>query len=923
MSFRLLEIGRAALVAGVAAVPVVAITTAVLPLHAAQNLIQNGTFEDANGDYVNLIWSYSTAASGGRPTGWTVTSGTGLMNQSNASSFNGLDGNIVGTHSLFLEWNSGAVREAYQTFTLPAPGKYKWSWNYTNWSLKYGGAQAIAELSQGETMTELARFMPKGKVKGTLNTASGITECLSDFGAEATYKLRFYLPAGGSNTGSASYYYNVIDNVSFALDTLILGENESFTYPSGLAPENVELGDGAVLTFGVNGGLDAISGSITFGTGAKIVFDLTGCAGDAYVLKTGGVVLPSGVSDVTSCIELAGTETSEYTVTTKAGGRIVVLVKNTAPYSAVWTGAGGSGAPMSAANWNCTTIDGTPCTDAVPGAATEQVTLNAAADWRSLSSLELSAFAVIDMNGFGLKLAGLSPAKIGCMAIMNSATGGEPAELRVTVAEGEDDGGDIALAGNVKLVKDGAGTLVAPVACCAGGAVVEAGVLKCGIDGVYGTVVQNADFSKTSGGYWAYTKNVSGGITDWTLSDKDHTGLFNTTHFWGKPYGSCLFFEGAGASRFAEQTVVIDKAGLYDIGFLYGPWSASSNYGVIPVTLTLSCGDETLYSATVTPTKGAKDFQEHSGSVFIGFPGEYKLKFTSGSGSGWVYCMVDNVNLALATPLRSATVGADGVFDVNGKKNFQNVAVTLDGGTLRNSGGDADDASAQLANVSVTAEGAALEFPNSYGLVGAEYGPTVLDLGGTVLPVSVASGKVFRLYNTTVRNGSLVLMGDGCLKTDKNAVTAADVSLKAGCALNMAAPLSVRDYEAAYAGTGNAGSAALNVSGTFKLVGAGFYPPVLQAGASLDLTEWEGALPLAGVSVADAASASTLTVSLDPESATTKAWARSKQQLLAWDAKPENTAFKLDSASAARYKLLADGTGLYLGLKGGFILIVR
>ena len=72
MSFRLLEIGRAALVAGVAAVPVVAITTAVLPLHAAQNLIQNGTFEDANGDYVNLIWSYSTAASGGRPTVWTA-----------------------------------------------------------------------------------------------------------------------------------------------------------------------------------------------------------------------------------------------------------------------------------------------------------------------------------------------------------------------------------------------------------------------------------------------------------------------------------------------------------------------------------------------------------------------------------------------------------------------------------------------------------------------------------------------------------------------------------------------------------------------------------------------------------------------------------------------------------------------------------
>lgn len=362
---------------------------------------------------------------------------------------------------------------------------------------------------------------------------------------------------------------------------------------------------------------------------------------------------------------------------------------------------------------------------------------------------------------------------------------------------------------------------------------------------------------------------------------------------------------------------------MYDIGFLYGPWSGGNNYGVIPVTLSLSCGSETLYSATVTPTYGKKDFQEHSGSVFIGFPGEYKLKFTTDSGAGWVYCMVDDVNLALAAPLESVTVGADGVFDVNGKKNFQNVAVTLDGGTLRNSGGDVDDASAQLANVGVTAEGAALEFPNSYGLVGSGYGPTALDLGGTSLSVSIASGKVFRLYNTTVRNGGLTLSGDGCMKVDKGAVTAADVSLKAGSALNMAAPLSVRDYEATYAGAGNAGDAALNVSGTFKPVGAGFYAPTMHGGSAIDLTAWEGNLPPAGIKVADADAISTVTISLAAADPGAKAWAKARQSLLTWSAPPENVEFVLDAESAQRYRLVSTGTALLLTQKPGFMIIVK
>ena len=281
--------------------------------------------------------------------------------------------------------------------------------------------------------------------------------------------------------------------------------------------------------------------------------------------------------------------------------------------------------------------------------------------------------------------------------------------------------------------------------------------------------------------------------------------------------------------------------------------------------------------------------------------------------------------------LQPVVVDAGGALDFNGYMDYNNYSYKLNGGELRNTGTVRGWDKVQIDEVHLVAD-SSFNFANSYGFVGPGFAATALDLGGHALTVDVPNSSSQAIFeNTTATAGKIVAQGLGKLyigppsgyQASKKGFEGLNTDLEIGCALSMQHWMKIRNYTALYDGNADEGTGVLSVYGAFKPVGAGFYPPVLQPGASLDLTEWEGTLPLAGVSVAGAASASVMKVILDPENSATRAWAKSKQKILAWDGKPANTAFALDSTSASQYKLFVDGSGLYLHSKPAFMLIIR
>ena len=645
---------------------------------AATNLVANGTFEETDGtSYKSGSWAYSNE-NGGKPTEWTYTSGgCGLMDQGRGFYRFGTD--KVGTHSFFFERSASKSRELTQRFTIPAPGTYRYFWNYTNWSASYGGAEVVAEFVVNGETGELAAFTPAGKTNPGLLSVSGTT----NFTASAVdCTLRFRMDANAATDGSATYYYNVLDNVSFALDTLILADSESFAYVAGLEPEGITLGENATLTIAAADAAEGVSGTVTFGEGAKIAFDMTGFAGDAAVFHAGGFALPSGADDVLAFIELAGTGAENFTARLGADGRSVAIIGPNAPFSATWNGAGG---------WTCENLSGgTLPSGTVPSEATFSVSLGASADWSDGALRELPN-AVLDMAGFDLSIPGLDAESFAVAAITNS---GAMADLRVVVPSGTSENTSVSIGGAIRLVKAGEGSLVASLSGqhYFGGSKVEAGILKAGLDGgdspfgLCTNLVRNGTFAESSPRQkrsWDYTKDISEGIPGWTASS--NTGLFPAHTWWGTSYSTYrygLFFE---ATSSASQALSVSAAGRYRIRFGYGPWSngASSTYDPTTLALTVSKDGNTVYTKQVTPVKGAKAYTWVDETFSIDETGDHALSLST-AGSGYVYCIVDNMEIVRWTDIE---VCDGATLDINNKTGFENLRVTLAGGAIANTGG--------------------------------------------------------------------------------------------------------------------------------------------------------------------------------------------------------------------------------------------
>ena len=124
-------------------------------------------------------------------------------------------------------------------------------------------------------------------------------------------------------------------------------------------------------------------------------------------------------------------------------------------------------------------------------------------------------------------------------------------------------------------------------------------------------------------------------------------------------------------------------------------------------------------------------------------------------------------------------------------------------------------------------------------------------------------------------------------------------------------------------------SGAFSFTSFYTPVSTGTFTASLASGATLDLTEWDGAWPIANVTAPIGATV-TVKVDMDAEGFRTLALSKDAEtgkhngKLLSFGgARPADTAFVPDAVSANRCKFIEDENGdIILAFRKGFMLII-
>ena len=447
-------------------------------------------------------------------------------------------------------------------------------------------------------------------------------------------------------------------------------------------------------------------------------------------------------------------------------------------------------------------------------------------------------------------------------------------------------------------------------------------------------LVKNGSFDEGAPGSGASAGPVWASTTDWPANP--HWTVSSTAYNHGAltEAGNDFVASGTDVGTYAavlrtcaeehdayiRQTIDVPRAGTYSFAFTYiqlarSGWATMRGATVYAV---LRRGEDeiALTPSGVVATKNAGERFETT--VEIVEAGEYVLEFNQTSTST-KNTILDDVELVY-TPVADIIVnsGASVDLDFDGTETTATrYPVVLAGGTLRKQGNSWIE-DLQLTDDSTIAVTVA-------GSIGRASGAAAsFDLGGRELSVDIGA-QFLRIYNCSIANGTLKTSG-GELRlgnTERGTIVATGISLEANSPINMIQDVDVEDYTANYAGTGNSGTAALNVYGTFSPVGSGYYGCTLHGGSTVNLGGWSGDVPLSGVKVADGESAETITISLDPDDSATKSWARGRKYLLEWTTAPENIRFELDGPSSGRFKLSPEEGGLRLLPAGGLIIIIE
>ena len=814
----------------------------VAPAQAAQNCISNGDFEtDVNGNVsASINWGYAKSGNQYSPANWTLNDRNhmGLVNEG-TDRHNVLD--TLGAHSLAIERYTGTsnLLEAKQSFSIPAPGTYRLTLLYMSWNFDthYSHLRTFARLIQpgGVVTNQLNNFTPFSYGNGleSLGSFMSDTPTLAAYGSGNDYTLSFY----ATDTYSTTYSYCIIDNVNFSLRTLILGANETFSTPLGLEPHDMNLGADATLTYTpTTVTAEIIPSKVTFAAGAKIVFDMASATAGAYVLRTGGFVLPQGESNPLDFIQLANA--GDYALSLIEDGKTVLVSKPGAVTSATWTGGGNPAVLLDAANWS-----------AVPDASTFNITLGAAADWRGLGPLAVSPAATIDLNGNALKLSGLTSAEFTGAAIANSASGAA-ADLTIDVPAGVTNvNTSIAIFGNIRLVKEGAGGFKASKVGQTywGGTAVNGGTLLAGIHckyrpfGACENLVVNGDFEDNNLADTVLYTGTSGNTPGWTIPNTSDTYVYNAYEFWTNArirdpqYEFDKWALSLGKGKSAEQTFHVSDPGTYRLAFEYSTWIGAKNYAGLETTVSVTGGGETQFSVKLTPVVEL-GYRQFFGDVEIAEPGDYTLKFAGGSSGEYFHA--DLVSFARKCEI---AVGAGATFDMNGREGCGLYSIFVaGGGTLMNAGSEMTSSKIGFADVTF-ADNHVLQLNAIYQISGFRPAVAKLDLGGKTNSVAIPGGLNFSIRDAEIKNGTFNVTSGGWLQIDGNGVDASTADLIVGSALRPNAPLTVRNYTARYNANYNDGSAALNVLGTFTPETAYFYGCTMQDGSTIDLSAKSGA----------------------------------------------------------------------------------
>ena len=447
-------------------------------------------------------------------------------------------------------------------------------------------------------------------------------------------------------------------------------------------------------------------------------------------------------------------------------------------------------------------------------------------------------------------------------------------------------------------------------------------------------LVKNGSFDEGAPDGDASTSPVWATETDWPANPSwtvnsttdNHGGLTKAGNNFvasGTDVGTYAVVLRSSATEnnaYIRQPIDIAQPGAYSFAFTYiqlanASWSSMRGATVHAV---LRRGEDEIAltpSGVVATSNTGSRFET---TVEIAEAGEYILEFNQTSTST-KNTILDDVELVYA-PVADIVVNSGAVvdMDLDGTETAATrYPVVLAGGTLRKQGNSwLEDL--QLTDDSTIAVTVA-------GSIGKASGAAAsFDLGGRELSVDIGA-QFLRIYNCSIANGTLKTSGRELRfgNTERGMIVATGISLEANSPINMIQDVDVEDYTANYAGTGNSGTAALNVYGTFSPVGSGYYGCTLHGGSTVNLGGWSGDVPLSGVKVADGESAETITISLDPNDSAAKSWARGRKYLLEWTTAPENIRFKLDDSSSGRFRLSPEEGGLRLLPAGGLIVIIE
>ena len=377
------------------------------------------------------------------------------------------------------------------------------------------------------------------------------------------------------------------------------------------------------------------------------------------------------------------------------------------------------------------------------------------------------------------------------------------------------------------------------------------------------------------------------------------------------------FYTPSGGDLVADGTSVSSDIGV-DVVVGGGVRGCITNSSETASTLTVDVADGTTIDNKAVAIAGNLKFVKTGAGTFVASCTNQTYSGGTEINGGVLKCGVAGSGSPFGTG--GVTVGANGTIDMNGQTGYNTTVLTMDGGTLVNSGAAVTyQNNKALKQVKLTAD-STFALSNNYALaeyVGSTYRETTLDLGGHTLNV-LLNGANFYIAKGFLTNGTLRASADDTSyvtfvgNANENA-RAVDVNFDFSSRFYPARGVtSVDDFTLSGACL-SAGAGTVDVKGKFKCTTNEFCNVNLSNGATLDLSETDEAFD-----VASALSGKGLTFA-NGGAFTVYTGARTigaGTKLVTWtvETQPSTCTFTLscDGATPAGLELYVQSDGLYV-----------